>query len=189
MNASGMIDPTKVSQVQACTLLCVKRDHLLEWEAAGCPRNKNRTYNLALVSRWRMENQRGVERQRAGANATNGSYADMAEKFRALKAQQEYEEKAGRLMPKTEAEQKHLAVVLTVRAALLSMPDQLAAQVENLPARDASRIIRQRMLALCEEFRAGFAPIDDALAKAIDELVVQHAPPAVTIPATREPDA
>ena len=165
-----LIDPRRANQRWACILLGTTRPTILDWEAKGLPRNADSTYDLAACRRWVDERQASQARPVLAA-ATATEYEDKRAKFQALEAERRYLEAAGKLMDRAEAERRHLQIALTTRAALMSLPDQIAPQVANLPARDVSRILRGRFLAICNQFREGWVPIPDDIAAEIDALV------------------
>jgi phage host-nuclease inhibitor protein Gam len=95
----------------------------------------------------------------------------MLAKFKALEAKREYEERAGLLISRADAERDHLRIVLAARAALLALPDQIAAQVANLDARAAAAALRERVEWICQQHQDGMVAVPKELEAALEQLV------------------
>lgn len=135
-----------------------------------CPRNKDGTLCWPDVRAWAVREGRWFARPAA----SGGDDATMLAHYKALEAKREYEQRIGLLIPRADAEHQVLRYVLAVKAALLALPEQMAAQVANLGAREAAAAIRERVQWICQQHQDGGAAIPPKLEAAIAKLVDEH---------------
>lgn len=162
------------------TLLGISEVTLLNWVGRGLPRNQNGTYPWAKVRSWWLEdvaNKAKPRLQKPNADGTtpDGTYEDQDLKYKALARKQRYELQAGKLIEKSDADKAYLSIAHTIRASLLALPDQIAAQLADLPARDVARVLRERMGWLCDQFRQGRVIISPEMQAEVDAVVAKHA--------------
>jgi hypothetical protein len=153
------------------------------WRSLGMPSNPDGTYDWYLCVKWfRDEKRSHLKRITDPAAATTSgggggdapTYPDMDDKYKALSRKQRFEREAGLLIERSEAEKDYMRIILTLRASLLALPDQIASQLADLSAAEAATVLRERLLWLCSQYRDGRVPITPEAAQAIDEVVASH---------------
>ncbi len=139
--------------------------------SSTCPRNADGSLSWHAVRDWAAREGRWFARP-AAAHAEG--HAEMLAKFKALEAKRDYEQRAGLLVSRADAERDHLRIVLSLRAGLLSLPEQIAPQIANLGTREAAAALRERMEWICQQGQDGRFPVSPDLVAAVDRLVAEH---------------
>jgi hypothetical protein len=136
-----------------------------------CPRNADGSLSWPAIRDWAAREGRWFARPAA---ASEHGHAEMLAKYKALEAKREHEQRAGLLVARSDAERDHLRIVLSLRAALLALPEQIAPQIANLGTREAAAALRERMEWLCQQGQEGRFPIPAELVAAVDRLVAEY---------------
>jgi hypothetical protein len=191
-----------VSAAMVARMARVEVNAVSQWKSLGCPTHEDGMFDWFAVVEWLKHEGRSalkVTNRARPIDPADGSapkagaltYAELDEKYKALSREVKFKREAGLLIEKEEAEKDHLKIALTLRAVLIALPDQIAAQLADLSAIDAGAVLRERMVWLCNQFRDGRVPISPEMEAAVDAVVAQYAPktlPAVDAPPTRFPD-
>lgn len=160
------------------------------WRAIGAPSNADGTWDWFAFAKWsKGEGKTILKRMRAMSAAPapgeNGEapgvappdYHAMEERYKALARKQRFDKEAGTLIERAEAERDYLRIVLTLRASLLALPDQIATQLADLSAVDAATVLRERIVWLCNQFRLGRVPLTPEVEAQIDAVAAAHVAP------------
>lgn len=129
------------------------------WIQQGMPVRENEGgYDLAEIYRWKVE--------KDGEDGDGGNQKHHWEihyrQYKALLAEIEYRKALGELITKEEVDQGRVQRILTIKKALLGLPDRLAPQVVNLDVKSAKQVIKIRIEEIINDFaRGGDGIIDD----------------------------
>jgi hypothetical protein len=99
------------------------------WDALGCPRNEDRSYDVTAVVRWRLQAE-GVR-----AESGNGGDSDELERWRRIRAdlsQIELDRVRGMFIPKAHVKDDIGRLIEIFKATLLGWPNVMAATLAAL---------------------------------------------------------
>ena len=120
------------------------------WLKNGMPVTESGHYDIASIYAWKI--------QREGSGDDSGQkqkWETHFRQYRALTAEIEYRKKLGELVTREEVEEGRVLRILTIKKALLGLPDRLAPQVVNLDIKKAKEIIRIRIEEIINDFARG----------------------------------
>ncbi len=120
------------------------------WLKNGMPVTESGHYDIASIYAWKI--------QREGNGEDSGQkqkWETHFRQYRALTAEIEYRKKLGELVTREEVEDGRVQRILTIKKALLGLPDRLAPQVVNLDIKKAKEIIRIRIEEIINDFARG----------------------------------
>lgn len=120
------------------------------WLKNGMPVTESGHYDIASIYAWKI--------QREGSGEDSGQkqkWETHFRQYRALTAEIEYRKKLGELVTREEVEDGRVQRILTIKKALLGLPDRLAPQVVNLDIKKAKEIIRIRIEEIINDFARG----------------------------------
>jgi phage terminase Nu1 subunit (DNA packaging protein) len=102
----------------------------------GCPRNKDKSYNLRDVVQWRRD------QDTMGGESNGGS--DELEKWRAARramAELDLAKRQGELAEVVQVDAEISRMVVTFKQALLALPSALAPRLEGMEAREIAALL------------------------------------------------
>ena len=120
------------------------------WLKNGMPVTESGHYDIASIYAWKI--------QREGSGEDSGQkqkWETHFRQYRALTAEIEYRKKLGELVTREEVEEGRVLRILTIKKALLGLPDRLAPQVVNLDIKKAKEIIKIRIEEIINDFARG----------------------------------
>lgn len=121
------------------------------WTKHGMPVRKEGGYDLSEIYRWKLD--------KDGEGGEEGKQKHHWEthyrQYKALLAEIDYRKALGELVTREEVEEGRVQRILTVKKALLGLPDRLAPQVVNLEVDKAKEIIKIRIEEIINDFARG----------------------------------
>lgn len=126
-------DTKKVTQAQIAELFGVSGPAIRKWETdAGCPRNRDRSYDLGAVIAWRVTLESG---RATDSIEANGDAADALERWRSARAgiaEIDFAERKRSVIPAHEVRRVVTGMVSVFKAQLFAQPGKLAATLAAL---------------------------------------------------------
>jgi len=112
------------------------------WVKDGMPVCSNGKFDLLEIRTWRyLRNKRNEGKK----TSSRESWETRFRKHKALSAQIDYEERIGRLILREVVEKELVVLSMTVKMALLSLPKELAPQLEGLNVRQINDLLSRRI--------------------------------------------
>lgn len=134
----------RLPQKVVVDLLATSRKVLLEWEAAGMPRNSDRSYDLFAVLIWLKRRWLRGEEEDNGVGASS-EQLERLRRIRADMAQIELDARRGEIVERAEVEAQWSRLFAALKQRLLSLGSSLGPRLEGQHARDIARELNDEM--------------------------------------------
>lgn len=135
-DSPGLVDSQeKVGKIFGVATRTVER-----WVKEGMPVSRDGRYDLIEIRAWR-----DFKNSKKKGEKKKTNWEDEYRKFKALTAQMAYEEKMGTLIPRAIVEKELISISMGIQRALLSLPRQVAPQLEGFDARKISSLLTERI--------------------------------------------
>lgn len=144
---SGVVD----SQEAVAQIFGVSARTISNWIRDGMPRRPDGRYELKEIYAWKAERDGPANEDTQGLKHWSAEHRQ----YKALIAKLEYQQKLGQLVTREEVEAGRIQRILTIKSALLALPQRLAAQVVGLDEKKAEAIIRKRIEDIIIDFSRG----------------------------------
>jgi len=125
------------------------------WVRDGCPKTDDGNFNVEAVRTWRDD--RGDDDLDEEARAADVTW----KRLRAARAKLEYDEAAGKLVPRDEVERSRVERVLAVKEQLLALPTRIASRLAGLDPRRVEVVLTEELRRVIEEFARGSVGNED----------------------------
>ena len=112
------------------------------WVKDGMPVCSDGKFDLLEIRAWRILRNQKSEGKKTSAKE---SWETRFRKHKALLAQIEFEERIGRLISREVVEKELIALSMAVKTAFLSLPKELAPQLEGLSVRQINDLLSRRI--------------------------------------------
>lgn len=122
------------------------------WCREGLPKTENGYFDLAIIRKWREVKDAA---RKKGKDPNMAEYDMRFRRAKAELAEMELARRRGELLDRQEVERNLILMVQTVKAALLSLPKQLAPQVAVIDVKAAQVILEKRIREIIENFARG----------------------------------
>jgi phage terminase Nu1 subunit (DNA packaging protein) len=148
---AGAFDASRLPQTEVLRIFGVSKPGLLDWHRRGCPRNEDRSYDLAAVVQWRM---RELEARAKQARQLSG--LDEARRRKtaadAQLAEMTLAQRRGDLLPRTAVVAGWVSRYKAVQSRLMGMLGRLGSR--GVTAEHVA-LVREEILDMLRDLAAG----------------------------------
>lgn len=153
--SEGGVNVHAVRQVDLLGVLGITRPTIGQWGKRGCPRNEDRTYDLAAVVQWKLgEEEEWRKKKTATENVVDRAQARKAE-AKATLMEMELAEKRGVLLPRAAVVAGQVARIQTIKATLLAWIRRLPGSLEGRGRPQISQTLKAEVYRLLGRLAAG----------------------------------
>lgn len=148
-NPGPVMDFERLTATQVGWLYNTKHLTVGNWvRRSGCPRNKDGTYDLAQVIKWREERIESKHAQSETLEDTKEKIAKVDLQRKELALERDLLE----VIPKDEVETGRVARVVVLKRTMLALPRRMSSVLEGLEAREVEAILNEHLRDLISQF-------------------------------------
>jgi phage terminase Nu1 subunit (DNA packaging protein) len=135
---------------------------IYHWIKDGMPICRGGKYDLLEIRTWRLARSPKTGSRK---NSAKENWETIFRKHKALLARIEFEERMGQLILRGVVEKELIALSMAVKTALLSLPKELAPQLEGLSVRQINDIMNRRIKEVIRRISDGKLILKNILIK------------------------